>query len=67
MFQIAPTGEGMLSRIRNTDSASLAAGGVLIAEAMGFFTIGECLGRMKLIGYHGPERAHETATPHGDN
>jgi len=29
------------------------AGGVLVAECLGFFTVGEMIGRFKLIGYHG--------------
>ncbi|KAI9899193.1 hypothetical protein N3K66_005654 [Trichothecium roseum] len=37
--------------------AQLAAGGVVAAECLGFFTVGEMIGRFKLVGYHG-EVAH---------
>lgn len=37
--------------------------GVLGAEVLGFFTVGEMIGRMKLVGYRGDTRHHETATP----
>lgn len=44
-------------RIRNVSVAQVAGGGVLLAELLGFFTVGEMLGRFKLVGYHG-EVAH---------
>ncbi|MCJ1447226.1 MAG: hypothetical protein MMC23_007737 [Stictis urceolatum] len=47
------TPESMLSRIRNMDRAQLVTGGVVFAEVLGFFTVGEMIGRMKLIGYRG--------------
>jgi len=50
--------EALLQRIRNVDNATLAKGGVLFAEVLGFFTVGEMIGRLKLIGYHG-EVHHE--------
>jgi hypothetical protein len=34
------------------------AGGVVAAEVLGFFTVGEMIGRMKLVGYHGEAGAH---------
>ena len=39
--------------MRGISRAQLVAGGVLLAECLGFFTVGEILGRFKLIGYHG--------------
>jgi len=60
----AATPEGILSRIRNMDRKQLAAAGVIGAEILGFFTIGEMIGRMKLVGYRGDREHHETATPH---
>ena len=60
------TPESILSRIRNLDRAQLVSGGVLFAEVLGFFTIGEMIGRMKIVGYRGNTHANETATPHGD-
>ncbi|CAK7242608.1 MAG: ATP synthase subunit G atp20 [Sporothrix thermara] len=38
---------------RSLTPTQLAAGGVLAAELLGFFTVGEIIGRWKLIGYHG--------------
>lgn len=45
---------------RNLTPTQLAAGGVLAAEILGFFTVGEIVGRFKLVGYHGgaPAAAH---------
>ncbi|KAI1323220.1 hypothetical protein F5Y16DRAFT_412757 [Xylariaceae sp. FL0255] len=47
------------SRLQNLSRAQLIAGGVIFAECLGFFTIGEMIGRFKLVGYHG-----ETAAAH---
>ncbi|KAH6634249.1 mitochondrial ATP synthase g subunit-domain-containing protein [Chaetomium sp. MPI-SDFR-AT-0129] len=44
-------------QVRNISRAQLAAGGVLLAECLGFFTVGEMIGRFKLIGYHGETHA----------
>ena len=38
--------------------------GVVTAEVLGFFTVGEMIGRFKLVGYRGDREHHETATPH---
>ncbi|KAK4136552.1 hypothetical protein BT67DRAFT_374432 [Trichocladium antarcticum] len=45
---------------RNISRTQVAAGGVILAECLGFFTVGEMIGRFKLIGYHGeaPAAAH---------
>lgn len=40
-------------QLRNITRAQAAAGGVLFAECLGFFTVGEMIGRFKLIGYRG--------------
>ena len=56
--------EQLLRRVRNIDRAQLARGGVIFAEVLGFFTVGEMVGRMKLVGYRGDVHHHETATPH---
>ena len=50
--------EALLQRVRNMDQGTLIAGGVLFAEAIGFFTVGEMIGRMKIVGYRG-EVHHE--------
>jgi hypothetical protein len=49
---------GVLQRVRNLSRAELVTGGVLLAECLGFFTVGEMIGRFKLIGYHGEVGAH---------
>lgn len=40
-----------ISNLRNIGSAQLVTIGVVSAEILGFFTVGEMIGRMKIIGY----------------
>ena len=47
------TPEQAINRVRNVSRGQLIAGGVLLAEVLGFFTVGEMVGRMKLVGYRG--------------
>ncbi|KAF6234904.1 hypothetical protein HO173_006834 [Letharia columbiana] len=54
--------EGILSRIRNVNRQQLVSAAVIGAEVLGFFTVGEMIGRMKLVGYSGDTEHHETAT-----
>ena len=54
--------EGILSRMRNVNMQQLMSAGVVGAEVIGFFTVGEMIGRMKLVGYRGDTQHHETAT-----
>ena len=56
------TPETILSRIRNMNRAQMVSAGVLTAEVLGFFTVGEMIGRLKLVGYNGDVHHHETAT-----
>ena len=49
--------QAVLQQVRNMGTAQLVAGGVVAAECLGFFTVGEMIGRFKLVGYHG-ETAH---------
>ena len=56
--------EHLLNRIRNMSGQQMVAIGVVGAEVLGFFTVGEMIGRMKLVGYRGNIHHHETATPH---
>lgn len=45
--------------IKGVSNAQLAAAGVVAAECLGFFTVGEMIGRCKIVGYHGePAAAH---------
>jgi len=50
--------EGVLQRIRNLNSAQMVTAGVVGAELLGFFTVGEMIGRMKLVGYRGETGSH---------
>ncbi|TAQ86108.1 hypothetical protein B7494_g5569 [Chlorociboria aeruginascens] len=52
------TPSSLLEQVRNVNSAQLAAGGVVVAEVLGFFTVGEIIGRFKLVGYKGDDGAH---------
>ena len=42
----------------------MVAAGVVGAEVLGFFTVGEMIGRMKLVGYRGGVAPHGEETPH---
>ncbi len=48
-----------LQQVRGLSRAQAVTGAVVVAELLGFFTIGEIIGRFKLIGYRG-----ETASAH---
>jgi F-type H+-transporting ATPase subunit g len=50
--------QAILNSIRNVSTAQLAAGGVIAAELLGFFTVGEIIGRFKLVGYRGEVASH---------
>ena len=51
--------EAFLSQLRNFDTAALTTVGVVVAEVLGFFTVGEMIGRFKIIGYRGDHGHHE--------
>lgn len=42
-----------LTRLRNMDRETLTTTGVVAAETVGFFCIGEMIGRFKIVGYRG--------------
>ncbi|KAF2107553.1 putative mitochondrial F1F0-ATP synthase g subunit [Lophiotrema nucula] len=48
----------ILNRVRNLSTAQWVSGVVITAEAIGFFTVGEMLGRLKLVGYRSSAPAH---------
>ncbi|KAK5451900.1 ATP synthase subunit G atp20 [Exophiala xenobiotica] len=50
--------ESALSTVRNVNSQQLTTAAIVFAQVLGFFTVGEMIGRMKLVGYHG-EVHHE--------
>ncbi|OTB05656.1 hypothetical protein M426DRAFT_127906 [Hypoxylon sp. CI-4A] len=47
----------LLQQARNVNRTQLATAGVLAAELLGFFTVGEMIGRFKIVGYHGNAHA----------
>lgn len=47
-----------LQSVRNMNLAQFTAYAVIAAQVLGFFTVGEMIGRMKIVGYHG-EVHHE--------
>jgi F-type H+-transporting ATPase subunit g len=52
-----PSPQNFLARVRNASPKELALAGVTAAEVIGFFTVGEMIGRMNIVGYRG-EPAH---------
>ncbi|OAA61540.1 ATP synthase subunit g [Cordyceps fumosorosea ARSEF 2679] len=50
--------QSIIQQVRGLGAAQLVAGGVVLAECLGFFTVGEMVGRFKLVGYHGEVAAH---------
>jgi F-type H+-transporting ATPase subunit g len=52
-----PSPSSILARVRNASPKELAFAGVTAAEVIGFFTVGEMIGRMNIVGYRG-EVAH---------
>ncbi|KAJ2968698.1 hypothetical protein NUW58_g10165 [Xylaria curta] len=55
--QTAQQPASILSQIQNLGRPKLFAAGVVAAECLGFFTVGEMIGRFKIIGYHGENAA----------
>jgi F-type H+-transporting ATPase subunit g len=41
----------MLAQVRGMSNAQWASIGVVVAEVIGFFSVGEMIGRFKLVGY----------------
>lgn len=54
----AGSGQQLLSQARNTSGLQMARYAIVLAQILGFFTVGEMIGRMKVVGYHG-EPHHE--------
>ncbi|KAL1963910.1 hypothetical protein VTN77DRAFT_7716 [Rasamsonia byssochlamydoides] len=52
--------QAILGRVRSMDKKELAFVGVTAAEVLGFFTVGEMIGRRKIVGYRG-KPAHADA------
>jgi hypothetical protein len=47
-----------VSSLRSVGAKEAAFVGVLTAEVIGFFTVGEIIGRRKLVGYRGETGHH---------
>lgn len=47
-----------LERMRNMNSKDFVAVGVVAAEVLGFWTVGEMIGKMKVVGYTSETAAH---------
>lgn len=47
----------MMSRIRSVDRKQMIDVSVIGAELLGFFTVGQMIGRMKMVGYHSDKPA----------
>ncbi|KAK3393756.1 mitochondrial ATP synthase g subunit-domain-containing protein [Podospora didyma] len=56
--QTASSTGSALQSLRNISKTQVASAGVLLAECLGFFTVGEMIGRFKLVGYHGEVATH---------
>ncbi|KAE9994489.1 hypothetical protein EG327_009167 [Venturia inaequalis] len=41
----------LLARVRNASNKEYATVGIIAAEVIGFFSVGEMLGRLKIVGY----------------
>jgi F-type H+-transporting ATPase subunit g len=48
----------VLSQVRGMSSAQWMSAGVVAAEVLGFFSVGEIIGRFKLVGYREKEAHH---------
>lgn len=51
--------QNVLAQLRGISNAQWASIGVVAAEVIGFFSVGEIIGRFKLVGYRAKE--------HGDH
>jgi F-type H+-transporting ATPase subunit g len=47
-----------LSQVRNMSREELYSIGVVVAEVVGFFSVGEIIGRFKLVGYRTKKDEH---------
>jgi len=44
--------------VKNADTATVTKYAVVAAEVIGFFSVGEIIGRMKLVGYRSSRHGH---------
>jgi hypothetical protein len=50
--------QNILNQARNFSTADLTSVGIIAAEVIGFFTVGEIIGRLKIVGYRTSGDAH---------
>ncbi|TFB07129.1 ATP synthase subunit g [Trichoderma ghanense] len=50
--------QNLIQQVRSLTPGQLVTGGVVFAECLGFFTVGEIIGRFKLVGYRGETGSH---------
>ncbi|KAF2017666.1 hypothetical protein BU24DRAFT_490792 [Aaosphaeria arxii CBS 175.79] len=55
---IASQPANLLNQARNMSTAQWASVGVVAAEVIGFFSVGEMIGRFKIVGYRSSAPAH---------
>ncbi|PSN67120.1 hypothetical protein BS50DRAFT_573863 [Corynespora cassiicola Philippines] len=48
----------ILSRVRNVSRTEVLTASIVLAEVLGFFTVGEMIGRFKIVGYRASAPAH---------
>lgn len=53
------TPQNLLAQVRGMSNAQWASIGVVAAEVIGFFSVGEIIGRFKLIGYRAKDHSGE--------
>jgi F-type H+-transporting ATPase subunit g len=51
--------QNMLAQVRGMSNAQWMSIGVVAAEVIGFFSVGEIIGRFKLVGYRAKEHGGE--------
>ena len=54
----ASASSAALQSARSFSRAQITSAAVVVAEVIGFFTIGEMLGRFKVVGYRSTEHGH---------
>jgi F-type H+-transporting ATPase subunit g len=48
----------LLNRVRGASQQQWIGAGIIVAEVIGFFSVGEIIGRFKLVGYRAKEEHH---------
>ena len=48
----------LLHQVRNLSRQEWRNFGIITAQVIGFFSVGEMVGRMKLVGYRGDKAVH---------